>query len=270
MDIIDIKGRELHFLRMALNWQQHQGCYTLDMLLNPPDHAQWSKEFIYNCEKKGFIKFEGDKIYVTDEAINAINEKDKIEGRFIEKLIIEDGIEYAFLTFMENRNEPVPILDMPGNFEFHSEIHMEPINGSETSFRTWDDQIHKYITAPNVDGYILNYTGKIKLAQLKKEKKDKEDKEQLELASINSSIRTSLLTRKNIRIGWGLGLATFLAVMANLVITIRKTNQDTERQKTESLKQEQNKSDMLQFLPPIQGIEFALKDTSKVKIKIVK
>ena len=37
------------------------------------------------------------------------------------------------------------------------------------------------------------------------------EKEELEKESINASIRTSRLTRRNIRVGWGLGLATFLA-----------------------------------------------------------
>src|SRR5437868_1404418 len=123
MDTIDIRGKELHFLRMTLNWQLYQGCYTLEMLLG----GQWSKDFIYNCEKKGFIRFEGDKIYVTDEAIRAINEKDKRESRLIEEYIIDD-FEYAFLMFMDNRNEPVPLLDFPPNFKYHSKIDGQKID----------------------------------------------------------------------------------------------------------------------------------------------
>jgi hypothetical protein len=96
------------------------------------------------------------------------------------------------------------------------------------------------------------------------------EKEELERESISASIRTSKLTRRNIRVGWILGIATFIAVITNLFITIRKTNQDTEKQSSEALKQSQSKKDTLQLIQELHQISLSLKDTAKVKVKIEK
>lgn len=96
------------------------------------------------------------------------------------------------------------------------------------------------------------------------------DKEELDIQSVKASIRTSKLTRRNIRVGWILGIATFLAVMANLVITIRKTNQDTQKQNLESLEKSRHRQDVPQLTHELHQISQSLADTSTKKIKIVK
>ena len=58
--------------------------------------------------------------------------------------------------------------------------------------------------------------------------------------------------------------------MANLIITIRKTNQDTERQKTEALEKSTNKQGVPQLIQELHQISLTLEDTAKVKVKIEK
>lgn len=267
MDTVDIKGRELHFLRMALNWQKYQGCYTLDMLLKPTER-QWSEEFIYNCEKKGFIRFEENKIYVTEEAIRPINEKDKRESRLIEEQIIEYGFEYAFLTFMDNRNEPVPLLDMPGNFAYHSEIHMEKIAGSENSYRTWEDQIYKYITDPTIDGYILNHTGKTRLAKLRKDKKLKEDNEALDIQIKQQTVSGTIFSRN---VAYLSLLFALLAAFIPLFIWWLD-NDKIQETKTEIPQLQQIQQTQQQIQQNLQDVQKTLQslDTSVIKVKIEK
>ena len=265
MDILDIRGKELHFLRMALNWQKYQGCYTLEMLLTPNERL-WSKEFIYSCEKKGFIRFEGDKIYVTDEAIRSINEKDKRESRLIEEQIVEYGFEYAFLTFMDNRNEPVPLLDMPSNFAYHSTIHMQPVEGKEGLYRTWEDEIFKYITDPTIDGYILNHTGITKLAKLRKEKKLKEDNEALDIQIKQQTVSNTIFTR-NVAY-FSLFFALLAAFIPLLIWWLDKDK--IQEMKTEIPQLQQIQQTQQQIQENLQDVQKTLRnlDTSVMKIKI--
>jgi len=265
MDIVDIKGRELHFLRMTLNWQLYQGCYTLEMLLNPPEHAQWSKEFIYNCEKKGFIKFEGDKIYVTDNAIRAINEKDKRESRLIEEHIIDD-FEYAFLMFMDNRNEPVPILDFPPNFKYHSKIDGQMIDGNPNVLNDWMSEIEMYINDPTIDGFILNHTGKKRYEKLKVEKKLKADNESLDVELKRQTIEGAKFSRNVAYVSLGVA-----AITAFVPLFIWWADKD-KTQKTETeipqLKQIlQTQQQTQETLRDLQKTIYSL-DTSVKKVKI--
>lgn len=267
MDTVDIRGKELHFLRMTLNWQLYQGCYTLEMLLNPPEHAQWSKEFICNCEKKGFIRFEGDKIYVTAEAIRSINEKDKRESRLIEEYIIDD-FEYAFLMFMDNRNEPVPILDFPTNFKYHSKIDGQPVPGTTNLFYDWMGEIQKYIHDPTIDGYILNHTGKTRYEKLKKEKSLKAENERLDIEVKRQTIEGAKFSR-NVAYA-SLGVAALTAFVP-LFIWLADKNK-TQKTETEIPQLQQlihTQSQTQQTLQGLQKTIYSL-DTSMHKVKIVK
>lgn len=268
MDTVDIKGRELHFLRMALNHQQYNNHYTLEALLTPRSQAQWSEDFFRNIQTKGLLRIEESKIYVTELAIKSIHEKDKKESRLIEEQIVEDGFEYAFLTFMDNRNEPVPMLDMPGNFAYHSEIHMEPIAGSESAYRTWDDQIHKYIIDPTIDGHILSHAGKTKLAKLKKEKSFKEENESLDIQIKQETIAGTKFSR-NVTYAslFVAGLAAFIPLVIWWVDkdNVQKTSTEIPQLQQVIQTQEQIQQTLQDQQKPIYSL-----DTSIHKVKILK
>lgn len=262
---IDIRGKELHFLRMTLNWQLYQGCYTLEMLLNPTER-QWSKEFIYNCEKKGFIRFEGDKIYVTNEAIRSINEKDKRESRLIEEYIIDD-FEYAFLMFMDNRNEPVPILDFPPNFKFHSKIDGQMIDGNPNLLTDWMSEVHMYITNPTIDGFVLNHTGKTRYAKLKRDRKLKEDNELLDIESKKQTIEGAKFSRNVAYVSLGVAAITAFVPLIIWWVDREKTQKtETEIPQLKQIQQTQQKTQ--ETLQALQKTVYSL-DTSVKKIKIV-
>ena len=264
---MDIRGKELHFLRMTLNWQLYQGCYTLEMLLNPPEHAQWSKEFIYNCEKKGFIKFEGDKIYVTDEAIRSINEKDKRESRLIEENIIDD-FEYAFLMFMDNRNEPVPILDFPPNFKYHSKIDGQVVPGTTNVFYDWMTEVEKYIDYPTIDGYILNHTGKTRYEKLKKEKALKLENERLDIEVKRQTIEGSKFSRNVAYASLGVAaLTAFVPLFIWWADKDKTQKTETEIPQLKQMLQTQQKTQ--ETLQDLQNTIYSL-DTSMHNVKIVK
>lgn len=72
MDRVDIKGRELHFIRMVLNHQEYNNPYTMEALTTPRSQAQWSEDFIKNIEKEKLIRFDDGKIYATDLATRSI------------------------------------------------------------------------------------------------------------------------------------------------------------------------------------------------------
>lgn len=267
MDTVDIKGKELHFLRMTLNWQLYQGCYTLGMLLNPHEHKQWSKEFIYNCEKKGFIRFEGDKIYVTDAAIRAINEKDKRESRLIEEYIIDD-FEYAFLMFMDNRNEPIPLLDFPKNFKYHSKIDGQMIDGNPNLLNDWMSEIEMYITDPTIDGFILNHTGKKRYEKLKDEKKLKANNESLDIEVKKQTIEGAKFSR-NVAYA-SLGVAAVTAFVPLFIWWADKGNvQKTETEMPQLKQLIQTQSQIQETLQALQKTIYSL-DTSVKKVKIEK
>jgi hypothetical protein len=266
MEISDIKGKELHFLRMALNWQQYQGCYTLEMLLTPTER-QWSKEFIYSCEKKGFIRFEGDKIYVTEEAIRSINEKDKRESRLIEEYIVDD-FEYAFLMFMDNRNEPVPILDFPPNFKYHSKIDGQPVPGTTNSFYDWMTDVEKYIDNPTIDGFILNHTGKTRYEKLKKEKALKAENERLDIEVKRQTIEGAKFSRNVAYASLGVAaLTAFVPLFIWWADKDKTQKTETEIPQLKQILQAQQKTQ--ETLQDLQKKIYSL-DTSKKKVKIEK
>lgn len=181
-NIIDIRGKELHFIKHVLNRQQTRNIsdvLTLESLLTPRGQLQWGEDFIYRLEREGLLRFEDGRVYATDLSIRSINEKYKRESRLIEEYIIDD-FEYAFLMFMNNRNEPVHMFDFPSNFKYHSKIDGQPVPGSTNSFYDWMTEIEKYVDNPTIDGYILNYTGKKRFEKLKREKELKTENERLD------------------------------------------------------------------------------------------
>ena len=133
-------------------------------------------------------------MYATDLAIRSINEKEKKESLLIEEYIIDD-FEYAFLMFMNNRNEPVHLFDFPYNFKYHSKIDGLPVAGTTNVFMTWMDEIQKYITDPTIEGFILNHTGKTRFEKLKKEKEIKAENERLDLEIKRQTITNTRFTR---------------------------------------------------------------------------
>ena len=54
MNTIDIKGKELHFVKRVLNRQQYNDHFTIDTFNNERGDLQWGKDFIANLEKKDF------------------------------------------------------------------------------------------------------------------------------------------------------------------------------------------------------------------------
>ena len=71
------------------------------------------------------------------------------ERKIINEYILED-FEFAFLRYMRHRNEPVNILFFPPEFEYHSKIHMKPVEGQTNVFTDWMDEIYKYIHDPTI------------------------------------------------------------------------------------------------------------------------
>lgn len=264
---IDIRGRELHFIRMALNHQQYNNPYTIESLTTPRSQAQWSEDFIKKIEKEKLIRIEDGKIYVTDLAIRSINEKDKKESRLIEEYIIDD-FEYAFLMFMDNRNEPVPILDFPPNFKYHSKVDGQPVPGTTNVFYDWMTDVEKYVHSPTIDGYILNHTGKMRYEKLKKEKALKEENDRLEIEVKRQTIEGTKFSR-NVTYA-SLGVAALTAFVPLFIWWADKDKTQktaTEIPQLNQIWQTQQKTQ--ETLQDLHKTIYSL-DTSKKKLKIVK
>lgn len=267
MDTVDIKGRELHFLRMALNHQQYNTHYKMEALTTPRSQAQWSEDFIGEIEKGKLIRFDDGKIYVTDLAIRSINEKDKRESRLIEEYIIDD-FEYAFLMFMDNRDEPVPMLDFPPNFKYHSKIDGQMIDSNPNLLNDWMSEIDMYIIAPNVDGYILNHTGKVRYAKLKKDRRLKEENETLD---IEVKRQTIIGTKFSRNMAYASILVAGLSVFATIGIWFIDKGK-TEKTNTEIPQLQQVIQTQEQIRQSLQDVQRTLQnlDTSVKKVKIEK
>lgn len=264
---IDIRGRELHFLRMALNHQQYNNPYTIEALTTPRSQAQWSEDFIKKIEEKKLIRFEDGKIYVTDLAIRSINEKDKRESRLIEEYIIDD-FEYAFLMFMDNRNEPVPILDFPPNFKYHSKIDGQPVPGTTNVFYDWMTEIEKYIHDPTIDGYVLNHTGKTRYEKLKKEKALKVENERLDIEVKRKTIEGAKFSRNVAYASLGVAaLTAFVPLFIWWADKDKTQKTETEIPQLKQIWQTQQKTQ--ETLQDLQKTIYSI-DTSKKKVKIVK
>ncbi len=267
MDTVEIKGRELHFIRMVLNHQQYNNPYTMEALTTPRSHAEWSEDFINNIEKRNLLRFEDGKVYATELAIRSINEKDKRESRLIEEYIIED-FEYAFLMFMDNRNEPVPILDFPPNFKYHSKIDGQMIDGNPNLLNDWMSEIDMYITAPTFDGYILNHTGKVRYAKLKKDRKLKEDNEVLDFEVKRQTIVGAKFSRNVAYVS--LGVAAITAFVPLIIWCVDKDKTQKTETEIPQLKQiMQNQQKTQETLQQLQKTVYSL-DTSAIKSKIEK
>jgi len=264
---VDIRGRELHFIRMALNHQQYNNPYTIEALTTPRSQAQWSEDFINKIEKEKLIRFEDGKIYVTDLAIRSINEKDKRESRLIEEYIIDD-FEYAFLMFMDNRNEPVPILDFPPNFKYHSKIDGKPVPGTTNSFYDWMTEVEKYIDYPTIDGYILNHTGKTRYEKLKREKALKADNERLDIEVKRQTIAGAKFSRNVAYISLLVAVIT-ATVPIFIWLADRDKTQKTETEMPQLKQVIQSQSQTQQILQKLQKSIYSL-DTSAKRVKIVK
>jgi hypothetical protein len=228
-NIIDIRGKDLHFVKHVLNRQQTRNIsdvLTLEALLTPRGQLQWSEDFIYRLESEGLLRFEDGRVYATDLSIRSINEKYKRESRLIEEHILDD-FEYAFLMFMNNRNEPVHLFDFPTNFKYHSKIDGQPVPGSTNAFYDWMTDIEKYIHDPTIDGYILNHTGKVRFEKLKKERELKAEKEILEMQKLRGDVDAlaNILidydaTKSRAKWGFIISIITVIVVVLTLIVRL--------------------------------------------------
>jgi hypothetical protein len=267
MNTVEIKGREIHFIKRALNKQQHNDHFAMEALLIPEDRAQWSEGFIKDIAKKGLLRIENGKVYVTELAIRSVNEKDKKESRLIDEYIIDD-FEYAFLMFMHNRDEPVELFDFPPNFKYHSKIDGQMVNGNPNLLNDWMSEIDMYITDPTIDGFVLNHTGKMRYAKLKKDIKLKEENEALDIEVKKQTIAGTKFSR-NIAYAslFVAGLSAFITFGIWLIDKDKTQKTSTEIPQLRKLTQAQEK--LQQTLQDVQRTLQSL-DTSVNKIRIEK
>jgi hypothetical protein len=264
---VDIRGKELHFVKRVLNRQQYNEPFSVDLLKDQRFTLQWSEDFVTSLEAKGLLRFGNGFIYVTDLAIRSINEKEKIESRLIEEQIIDD-FEFAFLTFMKNRNEPVHLFDFPSNFKYHSKIDGQPVPGTTNTFYDWMDEVHKYIHDPTIDGYILNHTGEARFEKLKNEKALKAENERLDIEVKRQTIVGARFSRNVAYVSLGVA-----AITAFVPLFIWWADKD-KTQKTETeipqLKQViQKQQETQEVLQNLQKTIYSI-DTSSKKVKLVK
>jgi hypothetical protein len=269
-NIIDIRGKELHFIKHVLNRQQTRNIsdvLTLEALLTPRGQLQWGEDFIYRLEREGLLRFEDGRVYATDLSIRSINEKYKRESRLIEEHILDD-FEYAFLMFMHNRNEPVHMFDFPYNFKYHSKIDGQPVPGSTNSFYDWMSEVDKYVESPTIDGFILNHTGKTRFEKLKREKELKAENEKLD---IEIKKQTIIGTRFSRNIAYASLFVAGLTAFVPLIIWW-VDNGKTQKTKTEMPQLERVIQVQEQTQQSFQEIQKTLQslDTSVKKIKIQK
>lgn len=204
---VDIRGKELYFVKRVLNRQQYNEPFSVALLKDQGFTLQWSEDFITSLAKKGLLRFDNGFIYATDLAIRSINEKEKIESRLIEEQII-DNFEFAFLTLMKNRNEPVHLFDFPSNFKYHSKIDEQPVPRTANTFYDWMDEVHKYIHDPTIDGFILNDTGEARFVKLKIEKALKAENERLDIEVKRQTIVGARFSRNVAYVSLGVAAIT--------------------------------------------------------------
>lgn len=190
-NIVEIKGLELDMLERILNRQEshdiknHFTASDLTILVN---RNQYPSDFVSTLENKKLIRYNEGKVYATDLALRSLYNKYKKERQLINKHIVDD-YEFAFLEFMHNRNEPVPMLHFPTEFLSHSKIHLQPVKGSPGLYRDWFDEVYKYVDESNIHGYILNDLGKSRFEKLKIEKELKEEKEIYEMQKLRTEVQ---------------------------------------------------------------------------------
>jgi hypothetical protein len=260
----DLRGRELHFIKRVLNKQQYNDPFSIELLKDDHFALQWDEEFINNLVKKSLLRFENGFMYATDLAIRSINEKEKIESRLIEEHIIDD-FEYAFLTFMKSRDEPVHLFEFPPNFKYHSKIDGQTVPGSTKIFYDWMDEIHKYIYDPTIDGYILNHTGEMRLEKLKKEKVLKAENERLDIEVKRQTIEGAKFSRNVAYVSLGVAAITALVPLCIWWADKDKT-QKTETEISQLKKVIQTQQQTQETLQNLQKSVYSL-DTSIKRAK---
>jgi hypothetical protein len=269
-NIIDIRGKELHFIKHILNRQQTRNIsdvLTLEALLSPRGQSQWGEDFIYRLEREGLLRFEDGRVYATDLSIRSIKEKYIRESRLIEAYIIDD-FEYAFLMFMNNRNEPVHMFDFPSNFKYHSKIDGQPVPGTTNAFYNWMTEIDMYVHDPTIDGYILNDTGKMRFEKLRKEKEFKAQNERLDIEVKRQTIEGAKFSR-NVAYA-SLGVAALTAFVPLFIWLVDKDKTQKTQTEIPQLKEViQTQSQIQQTLQDIQKTVYSF-DTSGKRVKIVK
>ncbi|WP_121355140.1 hypothetical protein [Flavisolibacter nicotianae] len=267
MHTVDIRGRELHLINRVLNRQQRREPFTIEGLRELITRHCWSDDFLANLERNGLLRFEDGRVYATDLAIRSINEKEKAESRLIEEHIIDD-FEYAFLVFMNNRNEPVHDFDFPDNFKYHSKIDGQPIPGTANGFYDWMDEIHKYIDNPTIDGYVLNHTGRTRLEKLKRDKESKAENERLDIKIKRQAIANTKFSRNVTYISLCVAAITaFVPLIIWLADKDRTQKTSTEIPQLKQILQTQQQTQ--QNFQEIQKILQSL-DTSVKRVKIEK
>ena len=219
MDTVDIKGHELYLLERILNRQQSdiKNHFTKSDVTELAYRYMFPADLIPNLENKGLLYYSGDYAYITDFAKRCLEDKYRKERDLINENIL-DNYEYAFLEFMNNRNEPVPMFHFPVEFINHSEIHGKAVEGSPGSYLDWFGEVNKYVEAPNVYGYVLNSLGKSRFNKLSKENKTKEEKGNLEMQKLRGdvdNIANTLTDYPNVqsRSIWALRVAIIVAVI---------------------------------------------------------
>jgi len=190
MNTIDIRGKELYIIQRILNRQQSRDIknhFTIDDVTKLVERHGYPSGFISTLESKELIYYSNGYVYITDLAKRSVDYKEKRESMLINEQIFDD-YEYAFLQFMHNRNEPVPMFHFPYEFQYHSKIHMQPVEGYTNLYRDWFDQVEKYVHDPTIDGYILNHAGVTRFEKLKKEKELKTERENLEMQKLRTEV----------------------------------------------------------------------------------
>ena len=227
MNNIDIKGKELYIIERILNRQQSRDIknhFTIDDVNNLISRDGYPSELLTKLESKGLVCYADGYVYITDLAKVSLENKRRRESAIINEHIIDD-YEYAFLLFMHNRNEPVPMFHFPYEFQNYSKIHMQPVEGHTNLFYDWMDEIQKYIDDPTIDGYILNEAGKARFEKLKKEKELKTERENLEMQKLRGEVRslTNVLAdydTTKCRAKWGFIISIITVLIAALAILI--------------------------------------------------
>lgn len=226
-NIIDIRGKELYIVERILNRQQSRDIkdhFTMDDVRNLISRHGYASDLLSTLESKGLVHYLNDHVYITDLAKRSLDYKRKRESLIIHEHILDD-YEYAFLLFMHNRNEPVPLEHFPYEFQYHSKIHMQPVEGHPNLYRDWMDEVHKYIDDPTIEGYILNDAGKLRFQKLKKEKELKTERENLEMQKLRGEVEsiTNILfdyDTTKARAKWGFIMSVISVILAALAVLV--------------------------------------------------
>ena len=100
--------------------------------------------------------------------------------------------------------------------------------------------------------------------------KEESEKMELDRKSIKATIKTGKLTRKNIKIGWILGIVTLLDILTNLGITAYREWRLARKEQSDSLQQSKTLKLYQEVNQKLYQISQSLSDTSKVKVRIEK